>query len=962
MNRSPRVSKSLCRPARRSRRITPTVLIVGALLLPVGAQADPGLNEADPEQPRVLSQDAIGEYDRVGQKISPTVLSRAAAVYRARKISERRHYTATPGDGALSGLRIGMSAGHGIQWSSDANRWAFQRGINEYSWGGLREDIQTNQIAIDFLLDMLERAGAETVTVRERNYGQSAQVIDNDAGSGFIETGDWQSGSGDGFGGTYRYAPLDAGDASNAASVRWKFAVAEDGEYPVYAFYMAGENRTEAATYTVSHVGGQTSRTLSQAELLVESWPTANYPNNPPGADAGRTVNDLWHYVGTFPFKEGVSYSVKLSNSGSSNERVVVADALRVGAGEGFVEGANGQPSGRPRWEEASVPYIDWLGTPSWMQVGDVSGRPLYSIYRGVDAYLALHTNAGGGSGTSTYSWYSGSWTAMSNWPSGWAANNLPPGTVAWGDSIHSEIIRQINARWDSDWVDRGRIGSNFGELRAFRNGWKNDDNAGASNPLTIPAALVELAFHDSSSDGRYLREMEFRHDTARAMLAGVIRHYKGDDAVLPPLAPASIYARVNGEELDVSWEPAADEVYPNSDAVSYHVYTSTDGLLFDPEPIDAAGTSISLALDGCEPLYIRVTAVNEAGESLDSAVVGGARAFEGGARVLYVDGVDRELKDVYSPNNPRSYARIYGPAIRAARSGTGFDITTDDAAGDAIAGQDYDVVVWAVGETSTRNSSFSGADQQVVSEVLTRGARVLVSGAEIGWDLVEKGSATDKEFFRSTLGASYVADSAEATQVDASTLGLGAMAFGDCSGDATCIRWPDVLAAEDGAAVLLSYEAGAAGVESADKSAILVGFPLETIANPEKREDVVAALITRLLDESGSNAAVCPAEGTGGGDDTGNTDPDAADISTGDTSTNSPDAGVRPDAATAADTRSAGDVRSVPPKKLVNDGCGCAATGAGIPAEALLFGCIAGLIGLARRRRRESARFSQQR
>ena len=923
---------------------------MGVLLWPLSAQADPDFNPDAPEQARVLGGDALGDFDHRGEPIPVEVLKSAVEVHRARKLSQRRYYTATPGKGALSGLRLGMSAGHGIQWSSDLNRWAFQRGINEYSWGGLREDIQTNQIMIDYLLDMIERAGGETVTVRERNYGQSAQVIDHDSGAGTVETGVWQSGASSGFGGSYRFAALAAGDASREARVAWNFEVAEDGEYPIYAYFLSGSNRTDAATYTVTHLGGQTQRTLSQAELRVESWPTPSYPNNPPGTDATRAANDLWHYIGTFPFKKGDSYSVALSNEGANGEKVVIADALRVGAGDGFITGPTGAISGRPRWEEASVPYIDWLGAPGWLQVGDVSGRPLYAIYQGVDAYLALHTNAGGGTGTSTYSFYSGGdWT---NIPSAWASANLPPGTMAWGDSIHNEIVRQIKARWNASWADRGRKGADFGELRAFRQGWINDRNAGVSNPLTIPAALVELVFHDSDFDGRYVREMEFRHDVARAMLVGIIRHFKGSDALIPPLAPQAVFARVNGEALEVNWEPAADSVYPNSDALSYRVYTSEDGLLFDPTPTDVTGTSVSLPLDGCAPLYVRVTAVNAAGESLDSPVVGGAQAFEGGARVLYVDGVKRELKDVYAPNNPRTFARIYGPAMLGARVGTGFDMSTSDAVGDAITGQDYDVVIWASGETSTRKGSFSQLEQQVVSEVLARGGRILVSGAEIGWDLVEQGDAVDKAFFKDALGAVFVSDDANTTEVDASALGLGTMAFGDCSRDAACIRWPDVLAAEDGGAVLLSYAAGAAAVESADAQSILVGFPLETIAAPEMRQQVISALLTRLLQEAGTGAGACPVVDSGGDDvGPGNPgDPDAGPIGV-------EDAHGESDAGELLDGADGGEATGALATK-VNDGCGCAATGTRVPAEGLLIGAFAALWGVARRRRPQSPGF----
>lgn len=902
------------------------LIVVLATVIPQFADADPGLLDRAPR-----GGPEHGTDGEIGRQIPPEALDRAMQIHRARHLRDRLGYTSQPGEGALSGLRLGISAGHGIRWDTDNSRWAFQRGVQDFGWGGLREDIHTNQTVIDFLLDMIERAGAQTITMRERNYGLATVVVDNDEGDGFVESGSWDTGASDGFGGSYRYAYL-ADDGAAAAS--WEFSVPQSGEYPVYVYYLAGSNRTDAATYTVEHVGGQTSRTLSQAELLPEDFERATYPNIPPGSEAPMRANDLWHYLGTFPFEKGVTYSVELTNEGSDAEKVVIADAIRVGAGDGFVKGGDGQPSGRPRWEEASVPYIEWVGAPDWLKVGDVSGRPLYSIYRGVDAYFALHTNAGGGSGTSTYTWYKDMWVRKSNWEPGFVDANLPPGTDEWGDRIHAEILRQIRERWDADWTDRHRMGANFGELRAFRNGWYEDKNTrGVSNPLDIPAALVELAFHDTDYDARMLREMNFRRDVARAVLVAMIRHFKGDGALVPPLAPAAVHARAVGGELEVSWQPAQDTVYPNSEPDRYRIYTSADGVLFDPVPVEVDATSATIPLDGCQPTYVRVTAVNDAGESLDSAVVGARQPSEQGARVLFVDGVDREVKTVEDPNNPRTYARIYGPAIMAASEGVGFDMTTDDDAGRAIADGDYDVVVWATGETSTRDETLSLADQQVVEELVARGTRVLISGAEIGWDLVEKGDSVDQAFYQTTLGAAYVQDDADSTEVDATALGLSTITFGDCSDDAVCVQWPDVLEAADGGQVLLAYAAGAAAVESPGADAIVVGFPLETVADPGQREQLIAALVERLLDGAGADAGACPDFG-GGGDDAG------ADAGA--------DAGF--DAGADAGDDTGADASTHGAKVETNEGCGCGAAGRGVPGGLVAWLVVVGLMGVRRR------------
>jgi uncharacterized protein (TIGR03382 family) len=913
-----------------------TLAILAALAIPQMALADP-----DPPERPASTEANLSADGHVGEQLAPELLERAKSVYQARNRRDRLggmlRYTAVPGEGALSGLRIGLSGGHGIQWYTDRDTWSFQRGITN----GLREDIHTNQTMIDFLIDMVERSGGQAITMRERNYGQAEVVVDNDRGSGVVESGTWETGASAGFGDTYRFSYLDA---QGSAEVRWEFSVPEDGEYPVYAHFLAGDNRTDAAEYTVSHVGGQTSRVLTQAELLVEEWERADYPNIPPGTDASRLANDVWHYVGTFPFEANTTYSVRLTNQGSDSNKVVIADAIRVGAGQGHVHGGNGQPSGRPRWEEASVPYIDWVGAPDWLKVGDVSGRPLYAIYRGVDAYFALHTNAGGGSGTSTYTWYKDMWVSKSNWDAGFVDSEIPPGTDEWGTSIHDELMRQIRARWDADWIDRGRMGANFGELRAFRNGWYEDQYThSVSNPLTIPAALVELAFHDSEYDAYFLSEMGFRQDAARAMHVAMIRHFEGAGALLPPLAPEAVHARAVDGRLEVSWQPPQDSVYPNSDAQSYRVYTSTDGLLFDPAPVETSQTSLNLPLSGCEALYVRVTAVNDAGESLDSTVVGAQMAHDGGAQVLFVDGVDREVKQVTDPNNPRTYARIYGPAIAASRAGVGFDMTSDEDAGELIADSDYDLVIWAVGETSTGDETFSLIDQQVVTELLARGTQVIVSGAEIGWDLVEKGDAADKSFFEGTLGVGFASDDADATEIDASALGLGTMVFGDCSNDAACIEWPDVLEAPSGAEVVLAYAAGPAAVESPDGDVIVAGFPLETIADPAERQQLIAALADRMLDDIGASPGACL--DAGGGEDAGADAGDDVGVSGSDVGGESVDASSDD---VGGDTGA--DVSLGQFNVKTNSGCGCESTDRGVPGS-LAWLVVVGLVGLARRR-----------
>ena len=60
------------------------------------------------------------------------------------------------------------------------------------------------------------------------------------------------------------------------------------------------------------------------------------------------------------------------------------------------------------------------------------------------------------------------------------------------------------------------------------------------------------------------------------------------------------------------------------------------------------------------------------------------------------------------------------------------------------------------MGEESTVDETFSYSEQSLIKTFLQQGGRLIVSGAEIAWDLDYKGSATDKDFYYNFLKAKY--------------------------------------------------------------------------------------------------------------------------------------------------------------------------------------------------------------
>src|SRR5690606_33060619 len=111
---------------------------------------------------------------------------------------------------------------------------------------------------------------------------------------------------------------------------------------------------------------------------------------------------------------------------------------------------------------------------------------------------------------------------------------------------------------------------------------------------------------------------------------------------------------------------------------------------------------------------------------------------------------------------NSFDYSRAYGRAIEAYGTNVRVDTVSNEQVGSgAVNLNDYDLVIWMAGEESTVDETFSASEQAAVSSYVAGGGKLFASGAEMGWDLVAEGSASDQAFFANTLKAGYVADDA---------------------------------------------------------------------------------------------------------------------------------------------------------------------------------------------------------
>ena len=836
-------------------------------------------------------------------------------------------------EGALSGRAVYLSQCHGWLWSDALDRFATQRGEGYDTV----EDFHNPEGANQHLIAYLENAGASVFTARERDMSDWMAIADNDgdgyqeeglgfvAGeAGFVDAGPWAYGEDPFDTGTTRKFPANSG-----AQVIWTPEIERDGKVAVYITWDASSTHTHSAHYRFTHPGGTFDRWFDQ---------TAH--------------GSTWQYVDTLWLTQGSSLTVALIADGS-DDAWVSADAVRVGGGMGDVS-RHGDQTGRPRWESSSLHYAQFNGAPTtvydpWEDGvlddggSDPAVRSRWADWEhpvGEDAvYLSWHSNAydsvGGEGGTArgTITYYAG---GGSDAPASQPAECSYPaveGSYTLAKFIQDEMIDVFEAEWEPDWLDRGVGTACFSEVSPSH----NDE---------MPAALVELAFHDNGEDAYYLKQPRFRQDASRAMSHGIVRYFMERDGLTPVYAPEppDHVSVTHGPEgaLWVRWATGPSGGHLGDAATAYLVETSLDGLSWS-QGTAIYGTEAHLAVAEGLAVYVRVRATNQGGRSAPSPVVGARRSPDGSPRILVVDGFDRldsgllhwvfphsSLGDVVHMDlahmNPGHLIAEHGRSIHAA--GYYFDGVLDEAL-DGLDLDLYDLVVWGSGEESTVDESINHEHQAMLRTFVEAGGALLLSGSEILWDLDAYGDEEDRAFVTEVLGSWMASDASGTDVVDAVGLleGVPPLDFGWERGGLYPVEWADVL--ESVHDPIARYETGEVAAVLGPQMALL-GFPFETIADPLARDALMEGVLPELL--PGYTPPVVE----------GSTSTDVGVTETGST-----------DTTTDASTTAQDGPESSDSIEDEGDGCGCRVSGPG-PLPWVTWGLC--MLWLARRQSRHVA------
>jgi hypothetical protein len=230
------------------------------------------------------------------------------------------------------------------------------------------------------------------------------------------------------------------------------------------------------------------------------------------------------------------------------------------------------------------------------------------------------------------------------------------------------------------------------------------------------------------------------------------------------------------------------------------------------------------------------------------------AKGSDDGKQILVVDGFDR----MGSWGLP-THSFGAKTAVAMDHWGVNVDACVNEAviSGDVDL-KDYDMVWWICGDESTADETFNDIEQDSVESFLDQGGKFFVSGSEIGWDLDNKGTTSDKTFIHNYLKATYSSDDAGAYAVNGVSTtvfnGIDLRYSSDGSGENTYPEdYPDSFTPNGGSQAVLKYSNGQnAAVAysgtfpggSAEGKVMIMGFPFETITDIQECDSLAGAIL----------------------------------------------------------------------------------------------------------------------
>ncbi len=575
----------------------------------------------------------------------------------------------------LENRHIALWQSHGRYYNQKEGRWIWQRATLFHTV----EDLYTQSYILPYIVPMLENAGATVLLPRERDTQKQELIIDNDDEdnhSRYHESTDrknWISME-SGFAnpkkiytqgenpfnmGTYRMAQA-IDDEDELSYAEWIPSIPEEGYYGVYVSYKTVEKSCPDARYTVYHRGGKTEFKVNQ------------------------TMNGgTWLFLGYFKFEKGRNrhFKIVLSNYSAFADKMVTADAVKIGGGSGNIarypnedgtipnfkssDSTNYEKhkvvpiniyppttSGYPRYTEAARYWLQWAGMPDSIYsknkgsndyTDDFQSRSLWVNYIAggssilpqkaglgvpLDMALAFHSDAGTTYNDSIigtlgiYTVNNDGKSLYENKYSRWTARDLT-------DLIQTQIVDDIRKIFAPEWTRRGLWNKSYSESRVPE----------------VPTMLLELLSHQNFADMRYGLDPHFRFTVSRAIYKGTLKYMSfnsGTPYVVQPLPVSNMRSKfIDKSKIELSWKATIDSLEPSAKSDAYILYTRTDDGGFN-NGVVIKSNRVIIDIQPGKIYSFKITATNSGGESFPSEIISVYKANNNKPEVLIVNGFDR--------------------------------------------------------------------------------------------------------------------------------------------------------------------------------------------------------------------------------------------------------------------------------------------------------------------------------
>lgn len=503
----------------------------------------------------------------------------------ARVVTKEGDFTT---DKELWGNTIALWHSHGLYFNNKEQSWMWQRAPVMTSV----EDKLTLSYVMQFLLPMLENAGAEVMMPTEREASAFEVVKTN-------------------------------GETVKTTKRNHREIITQldaEGEHWVSIMYPKITDAVRAVNLYVYDAVGVTHYQIDE---------TCGY--------------GTWIYLGKHFFNGKAVVIVSTENNERGN---IVNPNVRIGGGIG--------QSGEMRIWECAAEWLKYAGAPrsiysmkegennyrdditcrphwvNWL-VGGTSAAPYHDgLNIPVDVAIGLHTDAGtsfdkiiGTLGIFSSTGYNGKDIRSKKFPNG--KRRITSRQLA--QSVQSQIVNDIRHTYEPDWIDRGIKDARYYEaVYEF-----------------VPSLLVELLSHQNYNDMRYGLDPRFKFVACRAIYKGILRYLKGDEAIVQPLPVNSFSAMLkpNSDTVQLKWHSTIDSLETTAVPRSYIVYEKIGNGGWDYGRV-VTDSMYEMVVPRDSIVGFKVVAVNDGGLSFPSEILTICSRSNARGEALIVNAYDR--------------------------------------------------------------------------------------------------------------------------------------------------------------------------------------------------------------------------------------------------------------------------------------------------------------------------------